>query len=295
MVFSAMGKYYVQFEIVDLNRKSKTADGAYVDHSRINGEQDFMLRDQFARPVFDNHINPGQQCYLYTLTCKDPRLFISLYRQEYPIALAPFVETRSKSIIFNADTSYFIEMDMGVSRFLNLPEKGIYWIQSDTSLQTGFAIFRFHKDFPDVVTPDQMRFPLRYICSRNEFNDLMMMKNAKEAIDEFWLKRSDNADRAKELIRKFYTRVRYANQYFTSYHEGWKTDRGMLYIIFGPPSLVYRNPNSETWIYGEDRNFLSITYEFRKSDNPFTDNDYILERSQEYKEPWYDAVEAWRQ
>jgi hypothetical protein len=96
------------------------------------------------------------------------------------------------------------------------------------------------------------------------------------------------------MIKLYYNRVMDANRFFTSYLEGWKTDRGIIYIIYGPPNVVYKGRNVEGWVYGEDKNMLSINFTFRKLDNPFTDNDYSLTRSPAYKDGWYIAVDNWR-
>ena len=97
------------------------------------------------------------------------------------------------------------------------------------------------------------------------------------------------------MIRKYYNRMQDANLYFTSYLEGWKTDRGMIYLIYGTPNTIIRNANSETWTYGEENNINSLQYTFSRVDNPFTDNDFTLERSGVYKQSWYVAVDIWRQ
>ncbi|MPN51542.1 hypothetical protein SDC9_199190 [bioreactor metagenome] len=86
-----------------------------------------------------------------------------------------------------------------------------------------------------------------------------------------------------------------ANRLFTSYTEGWQTDRGMIYIVFGPPNIVYRSDDTESWIYGEENNFFSITFTFNKVKNIFCDNDYILQRAPVYKDNWFRAVDIWRQ
>ena len=62
----------------------------------------------------------------------------------------------------------------------------------------------------------------------------------KVALDDFWIKCGGNIDKARELIRIYYTRVFYSNYYFTSYKEGWRSERGMIYIIYGPPDKVYK-------------------------------------------------------
>lgn len=139
-----------------------------------------------------------------------------------------------------------------------------------------------------------MLHPIRYLTTKNEYNDLEAMNNDKEAVDKFWIENAGNADRAKQMIKLYYNRVMDANRFFTSYLEGWKTDRGVIYIIYGQPNIVYKGRNAEYWVYGEDKNMLSIHFDFNKVENPFTDNDYSLTRSPVYKDGWYIAVDNWR-
>jgi GWxTD domain-containing protein len=117
----------------------------------------------------------------------------------------------------------------------------------------------------------------------------------KKRIDKFWTDLGGSNERAKELIRKYYGRVLESNKQFTSYQEGWKTDRGMIYIIFGAPNRVTKRKNVEIWTYGEAANSSTTTFSFFRIKNPFTDNDYYLERNDLFKEPWYQAVDLWRQ
>jgi len=135
---------------------------------------------------------------------------------------------------------------------------------------------------------------IRYITEKKEYDEMWVQKDKKNAVDAFWLNIAGNEIRAKELIKKYYNRVQEANEYFPSFIEGWKTDKGLVYIVYGPPNVVYKSKNSEDWIYGEDRNMRSIRFTFFKMENPFTDNDYQLSRSNSYKDEWYNAVENWR-
>jgi hypothetical protein len=89
--------------------------------------------------------------------------------------------------------------------------------------------------------------------------------------------------------------VRDANRLFTSYTEGWRTDRGMIFIVFGAPHTLYRNATSETWIYGQPGNPVSLSFTFNMVYNPFTPNDFTLSRSPIYESNWHQAVSIWRQ
>ena len=86
----------------------------------------------------------------------------------------------------------------------------------------------------------------------------------------------------------------FSNRFFSSYLEGWKTDRGLVYIIFGPPSSVYISDDSESWNYGQQNNYSSLIFTFDKVNNPFTGKDYHMRRAEYYEVPWYKAVDTWR-
>ena len=137
--------------------------------------------------------------------------------------------------------------------------------------------------------------PLKYLTTRQEFKNLQDRGANKETIDDFWFRVAGNRERGKAIIREFYNRIEEANRFFTSYLEGWKTDRGMIYLIYGPPNVIYKTLDSENWIYGEQNNVLSVNFTFYKVDNPFTENDYYLSRSPVYRSSWYRAVDSWRQ
>ena len=73
--------------------------------------------------------------------------------------------------------------------------------------------------------------------------ELMTPEEKQEKLLEFWKKRDPNPNTARnERMEDYYQRVEYANNKFTHYIEGWRTDMGMVYIMFGPPSDVSRHP-----------------------------------------------------
>src|SRR6202034_441218 len=58
-------------------------------------------------------------------------------------------------------------------------------------------------------------------------------------IDEFWLRRDPTPGTVgNEFKDEHYRRIAYANEHFASQIPGWKTDRGRIYITFGPPDEI---------------------------------------------------------
>jgi len=103
-----------------------------------------------------------------------------------------------------------------------------------------------------------------------------------------------NIEIARELISIYYNRAYFANLYFTSFKQGWKTDRGMIYVIYGPPQAIYRNDSQEKWVYYRKSFSSSITFIFNYTQSPYALNHYILQRSESYDWHWREAVESWK-
>ncbi len=119
-----------------------------------------------------------------------------------------------------------------------------------------------------VFDLDEAIEQLQYIADRKKFDE---MRNAppekkREMYQEFWRKK-DPTQRTErnELMEEYYSRVAYANKHFSHYIAGWKTDMGMIYIIFGSPSNIDRHPFNidsrpyEVWTYYEiNREFIFV-------------------------------------
>lgn len=130
--------------------------------------------------------------------------------------------------------------------------------------------------------------------SKEEYSNCLDSDDKKSCIDAFWKKLAGSNERAVEILKKYYSRVTEANNRYTSYKEGWKTDRGMIYVIFGEPVNIYKNNSEEIWVYGAETDINSLKFNFAKEKCLFSTNHYVLKRSFSYKEPWYTAVDFWR-
>lgn len=223
------------------------------------------------------------------------QLYMRYYDRSFPTASPPFAAISAKAFDFKPDK--IIELKkVGKNMFRVIIDRpGFYQLTGDLTSNYGATWFFFDSYFPEPKTLLSLVEPLRYVTTNEEFDALNETEYIKKEVDAYWLKVGDNPPRAKELIKAYYSRVQWSNQYFTSYLEGWKSDRGMCYIVFGPPDVVYRSTNSETWLYGEPTRYNALSLTFTKVVNPFSANDFRLNRSISLKNPWYRAVEFWRQ
>jgi GWxTD domain-containing protein len=230
-------------------------------------------------------------------------LFISVFKpyQEFPYP--PSMVLPEKPGATEPDTVVAIVYSDTLP--LMFPRRGIYFCTVGRDLNEGYSIFNFGTEFPNMTTPEEMMDPLAYLASADEMAALRSDPRPKMALDGFWLKCGGNVEKSRELIRIYYTRVLYANYYFTSFREGWRTDRGMIYILYGPPDKLYKATDEERWgykmppvkskwgsRYSQAEEYL--WFSFKKRTNRFTDNEYSLSRSETVITYWDQAVLAWR-
>ncbi len=86
-----------------------------------------------------------------------------------------------------------------------------------------------------------------WIISDEERKAFKTLSNDEERdafIEQFWLRRNPNPDSPdNEFREEHYRRIAYANEHFAAGKPGWKTDRGHIYISFGPPDSIESHPS----------------------------------------------------
>lgn len=137
-----------------------------------------------------------------------------------------------------------------------------------TSLNKSF--FSRWVGLPGSVTDiDKAISQMVYIATPDELNKLKDSKTNEDKLKnflEFWKKKDPSPNNEEnEVFNEYFRRVAYANENFSNYNEGWRTDRGMVYIILGAPNNIDRHPfdyNSkpyEIWEYYElNRSFIFL-------------------------------------
>jgi GWxTD domain-containing protein len=79
---------------------------------------------------------------------------------------------------------------------------------------------------------------------RTAFLRLSTNEEREQFIEQFWLRRDPTPDTIEnEFKEEHYRRIAYANERFASGVPGWKTDRGRVYIIHGPPDELESHPS----------------------------------------------------
>ncbi|MCF8364893.1 MAG: GWxTD domain-containing protein [Bacteroidales bacterium] len=289
------GDYYLEVKLYDINADQEVMYPINVEKSTKSSAQYFLPIDENDEIILEDWLSWKTK---FRLQCSDlsiRKLFVYYYNRDFPVAAPPFSQARPQVYSDDPDEEFTVEIKNGLSENMQFAKEGFYFFTTGHNEKSGFTIFRFQDYFPKVKRPEQLVEPLRYLCSNKEFEQLKNAQDEKLAVDNFWLENAGNEERATALIQRYYGRVEQANLLFSSHKEGWKTDRGMIYIIFGEPKTVYFGTDVETWIYGEQGNRVYLTFDFIRVINRFSANDFELQRLPEFKEQWYNAVLFWRQ
>jgi GWxTD domain-containing protein len=90
-----------------------------------------------------------------------------------------------------------------------------------------------------------------YIITKEEreaFLRLATNEEREQYIEEFWRRRNPDPDSAENSYREeHYRRIAYANEHFSSGIPGWRTDRGHMYILWGPPDEIDSHAAGSTY------------------------------------------------
>jgi len=278
---------------LDVNRKASHTASLYIDKVNPFSFQNFkLIQTPGGSPLFRQFINKDDMFKIISDRTPIENLYISYQKDDVPLPAPAFSLTGEKAFEFRHDSTWIIPYKPGQN--YNFQHEGLYLLQTDTNRVEGLFLMNFGKHFPRIKTPDVMLEPLEYITTTTEYRKLKTANNIKLAIDNYWLKLGSNPDVSRELIRVYYTRVYFANYYFTSFKEGWKTDRGMIYVIFGQPNYITKTATSETWQYYNSQAGQNVDFIFNKTPSIYSGNHYTLQRSEYFTPFWRQAVDTWR-
>ncbi len=289
------GNYNLAITIRDESNGKRVEKLINVDKSGKSDRENFLVVEAGdSIPLFGDRVKSNNTYELEFARLKSQKVYVNYYNRSFPLPPPPFAYYEPKPFDYIPDDRFFLEADDSGKYQFTTSEEGFYHFRVDTTMKEGFTLFVSSDEFPEVQNVQNMLDPFRYLVSGKEYKQILEASDLKSEIEKHWIDWAGDRGRARDNIEAYYNRVERANRLFSSHLEGWKSDRGLIYIIYGEPDKVYKTAQLESWIYGEERNPLSITFRFVKVDNPFTENDFRLSREDYYKPSWYRYIEAWR-
>ncbi|PWJ55591.1 GWxTD domain-containing protein [Dyadobacter jejuensis] len=243
-------------------------------------------------PLERHFVRTNETVRLLNLEKSSQPLQVFYYRHDFDPAGSPMnTSPKAASKTLSVDSIFTIQS----TQELQFTREGLYNIFADTTQKEGLGLLVVNDRFPKTTQPELLLEPLLYMSTNTEINEIQKAEDYKKALDTYWLTlMNGNAPLAKQTIQNYYARVEDANALFTTYKEGWKTDKGMIFIVLGPPDKVQRSKDKEVWTYNQRGNAQNVNFTFNRRNNQFVDDHYELVRYAEYQPIWYPVVEAWR-
>jgi len=280
-------------EISEIGTTKKVLNDLAVKFRGAKLSERFALFERTGQvPMLQNFVNINDTILIKDVNKTVRPLYVMRYNHDFEAATSPMNTTpRNAPRTLGVDTTFMINTSIP----LIFKEEGLYYMTEDTTEVSGIGLVVTNRRFPKMTRPTELVRPVMYMSQNQEINELVAAKDSKKSLDRYWLTlMNGNTDLAKRTISVFYSRVEEANRLFTSYKEGWKTDKGMIFIIMGPPDRVQRSKDREVWVFSQRANFSEINFTFNRRPNQFVDDHYELQRYVEYQPIWYPMVEAWR-
>ena len=257
----------------------------------------FVLTDSSGQPLQRRYLRAGETFGIGSYGLMQPVRW-----KRYAVNPLPALPPMTNAAAMPAGPRLLPVLDSAEARAdrpLRFNEPGLYALRvggGGTAPRT-LAVLVAPNAYPALSTAAELIEPLRYLTTSQERQKLTDAPDPKRAVDKFWLDIAQSNQRlGKELIRSYYGRVTAANRLFAAHKAGWLTDRGLLYVVLGPPPGVRRFANGEERWYYPDGGLTGgpITYTFRPRPSTFAPDYYELVRRPEYELLWYAAVEKWR-
>ncbi|MBD3291144.1 GWxTD domain-containing protein [candidate division KSB1 bacterium] len=112
---------------------------------------------------------------------------------------------------------------------------------------------------PDEQVEREIEY-IKYLLPKTELDrlkELLSTEAKREFLSDFWDSRNPDPSRSANEFRQVYLeRARMANEQFGGFKDGWKTDMGRVFMLYGPPTDIERHPSSAT-----ERAYQEWTYE----------------------------------
>jgi GWxTD domain-containing protein len=156
------------------------------------------------------------------------------------------------------------------------------------------------RGFPRPTTYKELIDAASFIATRAEVEEMRGATTDQERqkrFDAFWLKLVPDKAKAATVIGQYYTRIEQANRLFTTVEDGWRTDRGMVYCILGPPVETTTSLDTQSWYYSRSAGTSESVFTFKRlvrMTEGLSVEDYLLYRQAGSETAWVNAISQWR-
>lgn len=213
---SITGSYYLKVATIDQNRGNKIIKSIRIDRASVNSPNNFRVTKNGTQPMFRNWVGTSTNVTIEHST-NLARLFVRYYDRQSSLPPPPFSRTKPRAFRYTADATYPLNQQENGTFLLSLKKPGIYHIQADSSNKQGLLLMRAAEGYPKITDSKDLLEPVRFLTSTDQYKSMAQSESPKVAVESFWLSHAGSKERARELIKRYYSRVERANILFTSF------------------------------------------------------------------------------
>jgi len=278
------GKYFIKTTVTDRDSRREYFSKNYYtikDFSIKPSISDIMLIAQMTKVEGNNKIVPN-----VSRNVSENKNEINIFFEIYSDSSADYnidyiVTNKENKILYESSGKQSI--NEGITQiFYTISDSTLFNIgnyiltvrlkdnNADILASTSKTFFSRWVGLPATVANiDEAIDQLIYIANPDEIDYMENGKDEEEKSKrflEYWKSKDPSpGNDENEVFQEYFGRVNFANEQFSHYREGWQTDRGMVFIILGPPNNVDRHPFEydskpyEIWQYYEiNRSFTFL-------------------------------------
>jgi GWxTD domain-containing protein len=270
-VYLSPGSYKLEFTLNDLNSPQSWSKKMNLEVPALKRDKAFLSDLEFARSISDTVLNPkfeknGKEIIpSVSRIYGDPEskvfIYFEVYREKVEkegyVPEYQVTNVVSKEKMLNLQDTVELEGEVAsIYKSLEIDKfpEGEYTLSLKLLNLKGWTLdekeerFFVERSLLSLLKTDYLKAVemLRYIATPDEIQKL------KEAKEEerlqvwvgFWRSKDPTPQTVEnEIQEEYYRRIRYANANFGIFKkEGWRTDMGRIYIIYGHPDEVERHP-----------------------------------------------------
>ena len=276
----------LKIEARDLQNKKGVIIYKNLSRKTIDSDLDFRVQ-QKGISNFQGWIQEGIPVQISFWDSTLTEFILSEFPKFKQLPLPPFSLDDSPKEDFQAVCRKNIQQASLDSLVIN--KEKILRVSSSKHPENGLILSVVEKDFPSFPNEEETFESHLFLMQKKE-----KQNNTSKNIIDFWAMIGLNSLQIQSIEKAWTERIKQANILFTRSNSGWRTDRGMIYTIFGAPNTVYNNGNAEEWNYISSKGKPPLTFRFERCSNIFSQEEYCLVRKSEYATYWYKAIETWR-
>lgn len=303
IIYTGFREFIYAFELADVQEKTLLVVDIYnfpknrrfkYDIPLQIGEKRFpsflFFEPETDIPFFQTYLNAGEKLRIKNVFTESGNFEITGVQNNAGFPMPPFDETEQDDYEKTTLDTLYGTQHNEVFTFHN---EGYYTINSSEArtltryLLVEDAFYPYYGDYKDLAKP------LIFLSTNDEYQALQEAKDSRDGFETFVQNViSSNQRVAQDFIKYYYRRIRKVGRLFTSDRAGWKTDRGMVYLVFGDPIQVFRNEKTELWVYATgDGGRLRFVFDIIEENGEIR---HQLIRGKRYREDWMTAVTQWR-